>query len=84
MAERMYSEADISEIAYGLIGVCIGAAVGYGVGYPFRAGLLGVAIGGVALGAIGYWIGHQRATMLRLIAQLMLVNTKIEENTRGA
>ena len=82
MAERLYSEADTVEMSYpivfGVVGAVLGFVLGFSLGYA-RVGALG---GVVFLGAVGYWVGQQRAFSLRLQGQLMLVQTKIEENTR--
>jgi hypothetical protein len=82
MAERLYSQADSAEMWHPVIFGLIGAATGFGVGFPVGHAAVFALAGAVLLGALGYWIGQQRAFALRLQAQLMLVQTKIEENTR--
>ena len=82
MAERLYAQADSAEfwqpVIFGLLGAAIGLAAGFPLGYARIAALAGIVI----LGVLGYWAGQQRAFGLRLQAQLMLVQTKIEANTR--
>src|SRR3954465_12417996 len=82
MAGRLYTEADSAERWQPVILGFIGAAVGFGVGFPLGYARIAAVAGAVVLGALGYWAGQQRAFALRLQAQLMLVQTKIEENTR--
>lgn len=82
MAESLYAAADSAEwsypVVFGFVGLVTGFVFGLPLGYP-RVGAFG---GTVLFGAVGYWVGQQRAFALRLQAQLMLVHTKIEENTR--
>src|SRR3954464_2177707 len=82
MAERLYAQADSTEMWQPVIFGFVGAAVGFSVGFPLGYARVAAVAGAVVLGALGYWSGQQRAFQLRLQAQLMLVQTKIEENTR--
>lgn len=82
MGERLYAVADNAEISYPLVFAIVGAAVGFGFGFPIGYARVGALAAAILVGLIGYWIGQQRALALRLQAQLMLVQTKIEENTR--
>lgn len=82
MAERLYTDADSAEMWQPVLFGFIGAAVGFAVGFPLGYARVAALVGAVLLGALGYWTGQQRAFSLRLQAQLMLVQTKIEENTR--
>ena len=82
MAERLYAEADSAETSYPVVFGFVGAVVGFAFGFPLGYTLVALVAGAVLLGALGYWVGQQRAFGLRLQAQLMLVQTKIEENTR--
>jgi len=82
MAERLYAQADSAELWQPVICGLLGAAVGFAGGFPLGYARVAALAGIVILGALGYWGGQQRAFALRLQAQLMLVQTKIEENTR--
>jgi len=82
MAERLYAEADSVEMSYPVVFGFIGAAIGLVFGFPLGYARVGALTGAVLAGAVGYWVGQQRAFALRLQGQLMLVQTKIEENTR--
>jgi len=82
MAERLYAEADSAEVSYPVVFGVMGAAVGFAFGFPLGYARAAALAGAVLLGAVGYWVGQQRAFGIRLQAQLMLVQTKIEENTR--
>lgn len=81
MAERLYTVADSAEMSYPAVFGFVGAAVGFAVGFPLGYARVAAVAGAVLFGAVGYWVGQQRAFALRLHAQLMLVQTKIEENT---
>ena len=82
MAERLYAEADSAEISYPVVFGLIGAAVGFAFGFPLGYARVAALAGAAILLAVGYWVGQQRAFGLRLQGQLMLVQTRIEENTR--
>lgn len=82
MAERLYTQADSAEFWQPVISGLLGAAMGFAVGFPLGYAKVAALAGIVILGVLGYWGGQQRAFALRLQAQLMLVQTKIEENTR--
>jgi hypothetical protein len=66
---------------YKQVGVVIGLVGGYLV-TDGRGGTVTV-VGGLLLGAIGWWIGTQKAFALKLQAQIALCQVQIEENTRG-
>lgn len=76
-ADILYRQAARIIAVFTAIGVLIGA-VG---GYPLF-GTVGLIIGAVIVGAIGYFIGQQKAFALKLQAQTALCQAKIEENTQ--
>ena len=82
MGERLYAEADSAEISYPLVFGFVGAVVGFAFGLSLGYARVAALARAVLLAGVGYWVGQQRAFALRLQAQLMLLQTKIEENTR--
>lgn len=82
MAESLYGAAESAEWSYPLVFGLVGAATGFTFGLPLGYPRIGAVAGAVLFGAVGYWVGQQRSFSLRLQAQLMLVHTQIEENTR--
>jgi len=77
-ADRLYARAKMSEIIYTIIGIMFGFVGGYNLGEELGYGLFGAVI----LGLLGFWVGSERAFMMRLQAQMALCQAKIEENTR--
>lgn len=77
-ADRLYARAKMSEIIYTIIGIMFGFVGGYNLGEELGYGLFGAVI----FGLLGYWVGSERAFMMRLQAQMALCQAKIEENTR--
>ncbi|HEX8379870.1 MAG TPA: hypothetical protein VF619_04895 [Allosphingosinicella sp.] len=78
-ADSLYSRADGIIMTYSAIGALLGLLAGYMVGGS-GGGVLGVLLG---LG-IGYWMGTQRAFLLKLQAQQALCQVQIERNTGTA
>src|SRR5437762_1500903 len=82
MAESLYSSASFVEWFYAIIGGVVGGSVFFVMSRGIDAQWPLVILGICLIGLLGFWVGHQRATMLRLFAQLMLGHAQIEENTR--
>jgi len=82
MAENLYANASFVEGFYAVVGILVGGSLAFVVGRGSDALWPLVVFGACLLGLLGYWIGHQRAMMLRLFAQLILAHAQIEENTR--
>lgn len=84
-ANWLYDRATTIVVIHALVG----AAIGAGPGLLLLARLFGSAdvfsalIGGIIGGAIGYWIGSQKAYWLKLQAQVALCQVQIEYNTRA-
>lgn len=79
-AERLYSRANSIIISYTIIGIIIGGAGGMVSGSGVVA-----AIAAVFVGAIGYYMGTEKAFQYKLQAQTALCQIQIEKNTnRGA
>lgn len=78
-ADRLYNTAQQIIVTYTVIGVLLGGIIGFAVGRGFGITAL---LGAIILGALGYFLGHQRAFQLKLQAQTALCQAKIEENTR--
>jgi hypothetical protein len=77
-AARLYSRASTIVAVY-TVG---GGLLGLFLGYAARGG--GAALlGTVILGAIGLYLGNEKAVQLKLQAQTALCQVRIEENTRG-
>jgi urease accessory protein UreF len=83
MADRLYVAADTAETSFPVVFGLVGAAAGFVIGVALGHLRVGALAGVILVGAVGYWVGQQRAFALRLQAQLMLVQTQIEENTRS-
>ena len=82
MADRMYEDADSAETVFPIVFGVTGAGIGFTIGFALGNFWIPTLVGAAILGGIGYWTGQARAFSIRLAAQLMLVNLKIEENTR--
>ncbi len=76
-AARLYSKANTVIAIYTIIGALIGGILGYIVGR-----VVGLLFGLIIFGAIGFYLGREKAFWLKLQAQTSLCQTKIEENTR--
>jgi membrane associated rhomboid family serine protease len=78
-ADRLYKKANSIVAVYTLIGVVIGIFVGVSMKNNTAAA---AAIAGLILGALGFYIGKEKAFTLKLQAQTALCQVKIEENTK--
>jgi hypothetical protein len=76
-AQQLYDRASTIVIVNTLIGILIGGTIGK---FVFgNGGLLMLAAAG---GGIGFFLGMQKAFILKLQAQTSLCQVQIEENTR--
>ena len=75
-AERLYARANSIIISYTIIGIIIGGAGGMVSGKGVVA-----AIAAVIVGAIGYYMGREKAFQYKLQAQTALCQIQIEKNT---
>lgn len=78
-AEKLYKQANGIIATYTILGVLIGGVGAYAGTQNPTVGL----VGAVVVGAVGYFVGAQKAFSLKLQAQIALCQVKIEENTRG-
>ncbi len=76
-ADRLHRKANTIIAKCTIVGALIGGIVGYAVKGAGVA-LLGLVI----FGAIGFYIGREKAFSLKLQAQTALCQVKIEENTK--
>ena len=76
-ADRLYATADGIIMSHSAIGALLGFLGGYMIGGG-SVGIIVMLIGG----AIGYWLGMQKAFHLKLQAQLALCQVQIERNSR--
>lgn len=87
MADRLYASAKFIVIKYALLGGFLGASTGFAAGIfidsqdPGKGFIMGVFLGFLGL-LFGAFFAQERAFMLRLQAQNILVQVKIEANTR--
>ena len=77
-AVRLYSIAEYVIMKYCILGIIIVAAPAGGMGGA-GSGIIGAIIGG----AIGYFIGSEKAFGLKLQAQTALCQAQIERNTNN-
>jgi hypothetical protein len=73
---RLYSKAKSVVVSYTVLGMVIGlfcGAIGKG---------MGMIVGSLVLGAVGFTIGTERAFQYKLQAQTALCQVQIEQNTR--
>jgi len=77
-AQTLYDRAATIMFVYTAIGVAIGGTVG-----KLAFGNTGMFILAAFAGGIGYFIGSQRAFMLKLQAQTALCQVQIERNTQA-
>ena len=75
-ADRLYNKAASIVVVYTLAGVVIGIFVGLGMKSAPAA-----LIAGLIFGALGFYLGKEKAFILKLQAQTALCQAKIEENT---
>jgi hypothetical protein len=83
-AMRLYSQANSIIALSTILGVISGAAAGGIVLSALNAGTVGVAIGALLFGLLGYMIGRERAFRYKLEAQRTLCALQTEINTRPA
>jgi hypothetical protein len=86
MAARLYAQASTLTLKYAFLGGVMGFLAGCAAGIAAKADTasLGFGLVGGAVGAaIGMLAAAERAFMLRLQAQTILVQVQIERNTRG-
>jgi hypothetical protein len=87
-ADRLYRQAGGIIITYTLVFAVIGGVAGlfysnrssYATG--MSSGNTPAVVLAIGLGALGYYVGVQKAFALKLQAQTALCQVKIEENTR--
>lgn len=77
-AQTLYDRAATIMFVYTAIGVVIGGTTG-----KFAFGNTGMFILAGLAGGIGYFIGSQRAFLLKLQAQTALCQVQIEQNTQS-
>jgi len=77
-AQKLYDRASTITVAYIAIGIAVGAGIG-----KFSFDTVGMVVVAVFAGVIGYFIGSQRAFLLRLQAQTALCQVQIEYNTQS-
>jgi len=82
-AQRLYRQAKTVIVAFTLIGVIAGAALGFGLANSIRdsSPTIVVSFCAILVGAIACWAGVQRSFTLRLHAQTALCQMMIESNT---
>ena len=76
-SDRLYSQAKNIVASYTFFGELLLGAAGLGFG-DGAVGLFGVFLGG----AIGYYMGKEKAFGLKLQAQTALCQVQIEQNTK--
>lgn len=79
-AARLYKQANSIIAIYTVVGALIGGIGGYVAGESNSTIAL---VGAVILGALGFYIGREKAFALKLHAQTALCQVAIEENTRS-
>jgi hypothetical protein len=77
-AENLYRQADMTLISTLAVGALLGGGIGGAINQP-----LGILVGAVACGFLGYLIGQNMASQMKLQAQVALCQVQIEQNTRG-
>ena len=92
--DRLYRQATTAVVTSTILGVLVGAGIGFALVrvYVIRAYLglvpmgqqdyIGIVVGAAVLGVIGFLAGRESAFQLRLKAQTVMCQLKIEENTR--
>ena len=86
MSERLYGRAVRVLVYLSLLGAVIGAIGGAALASGAQDGgvtLLGLVMGGFFGALVGFVVAMERAFMLRLQAQMILVQVQIERNTRA-
>ena len=87
-ADRLYRQASSIIITYTFVFALVGGVAGvfysnrssYATG--MSSGNTSAVLLAIVLGALGYYVGVQKAFALKLQAQTALCHVKIEENTR--
>lgn len=84
-AESLYRQASTIVATYTVLGVLAGGFGGAVLATAIHSDsrLIGVGIGALVVGIVGYSIGQQKAFGLRLQAQVALCQVQIEANTRA-
>lgn len=77
-AQNLYDQANLTVILFTASGVLLG-----GGGGSLVLEQVGMIVGAVIFGFIGYLIGQTRAFQLKLQAQVALCQVQIEQNTRS-
>ena len=86
-ADNLYRQAGSLPVSYAVLGVLLGAALGFALGGFFRApeaAMIVAALGALLLGLVAFTVGQQKAFALRLQAQVALCQVQTEANTRAA
>jgi uncharacterized membrane protein (Fun14 family) len=83
-ADAASSAADAWAVAQAIKGAVGGGVIGLGAGYLMESDVRGVgAIVGVVVGvALGWWGAQGQVSIMKLLAQMILCQARIEENTR--
>ena len=92
--DRLYRQATTAVVTSTILGVLVGAGIGFalvrvGVIRAYlgfvpvgQQGYIGIVVGAAVLGVLGFLAGRESAFQLRLKAQTVMCQLKIEENTR--
>lgn len=87
MSDRLYARAASIHAYLSIFGAMGGAGAGAVMTVPAHDAtfmMVGVVAGGAIGAVLGYALGMERAFLLRLQAQTIMVQVQIERNTRGA
>ena len=79
-AQRLYARANSIVALYALAGAILGAGLGGVGGSSLDIAQLGIILGAVFFGLVGFSIGSERALALRVQAQTMLCQMSIEKH----
>lgn len=92
--DRLYRQATVAVATFTILGVLVGAGIGFALARADEMGAnlrfvpvreqdyIGILVGAIVLGVFGFFAGRERAFQLRLRAQTVMCQLKIEENTR--
>jgi len=81
LADRLYRQAKSTVISFTVFGALVGGGGGAAAG-PTPPSAIGGLVGAVILGLFGFLIGQEIAFHLKVRAQTVLCQLRIEENTR--